>query len=314
MKLSEIRNRSHSLFDAGDSLAYINLMEYAKNMGLDTSIFHRELEMDSPFVDTYRDITRNNADVQLHSHTFYEILYCRSANSAEYLIGTDRYKLEDGDLIFVPPGISHRPILPSQMPKPYTRDVVWVNADFVKSLYKDGFLAKPFLLRTAGTKWEYLGELFHTGVLESESCLPDWEIAVMGNAFTLLSHLHRAFLDPAGLHTKAENSELLDQVMAYIEAHYSEHISLQDVARQFFVSDSTITQTFRKKMGVSFYRCVTQRRLIAAKAYIREGLTMDQVCDRVGFSDYSAFFRAFKQEFGISPSQYKKIQATPFDK
>lgn len=287
-----------------------NMMEHVKLLGLDTSVFHRNLEMDSPFVDAYRDITYSNADVQLHSHTFFELLYCRGANGAEYLIGTQRYKLQNGDLIFVPPGVSHRPILPSNMPEPYIRDVIWVNADFLGNLYRDGYLQEPLLLRTAGTKWEYLGELFSVAVWESENTPTDWDISLLGNTFCLLSHLRRACQDTASHQTKAEKSELLDQVLAYIEAHFAERITLSDAAHHFFISESTITQLFRKKMGVSFYRCVTQRRLIAAKGLIAEGLPMDAVGEQVGFADYSSFFRAFKQEYGISPSQFKKTRAS----
>ena len=85
---------------------------------------------------------------------------------------------------------------------------------------------------------------------------------------------------------------------------------MADVAHHFFISESTITQTFRKKMGVSFYRCVIQRRLIAAKALIERGIALEAVAEQVGFSDYSSFFRAFKQEYGISPRQFRKMSNT----
>ena len=61
-------------------------------------------------------------------------------------------------------------------------------------------------------------------------------------------------------------------------------------------------------MGVSFYRCVTQRRLISAKSFIEQEIPLEDVGRRVGFSDYSTFYRAFKKEFGISPRQYRKLQ------
>ena len=293
-----------------------NMMEHVKILGLDTTAFHQELEMDSSFVDTYRDITYSNSHVQLHSHNFYEILFCRNTCGAEYLVGSERYKLQKGDLIFVPPGISHRPILPPQMSEPYIRDVLWINAEFMENLYQSHQREYPVgttLLRTAGTKWEYLGELFRIGVAESENGSIDWDIAVLGSTLSLLSHLRRAYQDISDTHMKAEKPELLDQVLAYIEQHLSEKITLADVAHHFYISESTITQTFRKKMGVSFYRCVTQRRLISAKELIIQGLPMDTVGEQVGFTDYSSFFRAFKQEYGISPSQYKKLQASIMD-
>ena len=69
-----------------------------------------------------------------------------------------------------------------------------------------------------------------------------------------------------------------------------------------------MTQTFRNRMGVSFHRCLTQRRLIAAKTLIAEGIAMEEIGRAVGFSDYSTFYRAFRQEYGISPRQYRGLQ------
>ena len=60
-------------------------------------------------------------------------------------------------------------------------------------------------------------------------------------------------------------------------------------------------------MGVSFYRYVTQRRLIAAKILIEKGILLEEVSRQTGFQDYSSFYRAFKNEYGISPRQYRSL-------
>jgi AraC-like DNA-binding protein len=164
------------------------------------------------------------------------------------------------------------------------------------------------MLRTGGTRWENIGGLFENGLQESQSSTPESLLLLVGNTLTLLGQIHRAVMDRSTDIMAAEKPQLLEQVLSYIEKNLSVKIALADVAHQFFVSESTVSQLFRKKMGVSFYRCVTQRRLIAAKALITEGNPLEQVAEKTGFGDYSAFYRAFKQEYGISPRQYRNLQ------
>ena len=311
MKLSEIKRLTSSLPETRSNS--FRMAEELQKLGIDPGSFYQELEMDSPYVDTHQDVSYSNANIHFHSHAFYEILCCRNTCDAEYLVNSDRYKLRKGDIIFVPPGTSHRPLLPEDVKQPYSRDVMWISEAFMVSimpLFPDitpEQFSSPGLFRTTGTRWEYICDLFRKGVTEAENGEPGWEAIVCANALTILAHLDRARRDIHARPMKAEKPELLDQVLAYVEVHLSEKLTLSEIAHQFYVSESTITQTFRKKMGVSFYRCVTQRRLIAAKALIERGTAMETVAETVGFSDYSAFFRAFKQEYGISPRQYRKM-------
>ena len=311
MKLSEIKRLTNSLPETRSNS--FRMAQELQKLGIDPGSFYQELEMDSPYVDTHQDVSWSNASIHFHSHAFYEILCCRNTCGVEYLVNADRYKLQKGDIVFVPPGISHRPLLPEVVTRPYSRDVLWVSESFMASVMplfpelKPEQFSSPGLFRTAGTRWEYICELFRKGVTEAEQAAPGWEAIVCANALTILAHLDRARRDIHARPLKAEKPELLDQVLAYVEVHLSDRLTLGDISHQFYVSESTISQTFRKKMGVSFYRCVTQRRLIAAKALIERGTTMETVAESVGFSDYSSFFRAFKQEYGISPRQYRKM-------
>lgn len=314
MKLSALHNILRTVRPRDGDVDLRLHPEILPTLGLEPGSLYQELEMDSRFVDTHRDTSYSNATVNLHSHSFYELLYCSNTCGAEYLVGAERYRLQKGDIILIAPGISHRPLLPEQMSVPYKRDVLWISTEFMEGLtlvFPDIARNSPrysSLLRTEGTRWEYLGDLFHAGVREAEAQAPGWEMAVLGNTVQLMAQLYRAFLDQSTAPMKAEKPELLDQVLAYMEEHLSQKLTLAELARHFYVSESTISQIFRRKMGVSFYRCLTQRRLIAAKALIETGLPLENVSEQVGFSDYSSFYRAFKQEYGISPRQYRKLQ------
>ena len=313
MKLGELRELTRAMSAMDGAQAHKEMERRMREAGLDPGSFYQELEMTSALVDTHRDISWSNAQLQLHSHSFYELLWCVECDGVEYLVGSERYRLRKGDLIFVPPGISHRPLLPEKMEKPYKRYVLWLSPRFMElyaGLYPGPFSdkqARPSMLRTGGTHWERLGELFLAGVRESEQQPDGWEAAVVGNTLTLLTRIKRATDAQSARPLQAEEPELLDRIMAYVEARYPEDVTLESVARESFVSESTVSHLVKEKLGVSFHRYLTQRRLIAAKTLIGQGLPLEQVAERCGFRDYSGFYRAFRQEYGISPRKFRSL-------
>ena len=312
MKLSIVRELSKRFFPPTTQEEMQKILETLRAEGIDFQNVYQELEMSDPFVETHRDVSYSNAQLTLHSHTFYELLYCCNNCGAEYLVGADRYRLQKGDIVFVPPGISHRPLLPDHMQEPYERYVLWISQEFIDQfarMFATGAekLAGGTLLRTGNNKWELLGGYFRRGVWEAENQAPGWQAAIIGNTITLLTLMSRSIKERTASVLKAEKPDLLNEVMTYIELHLNEKITLEETAKHFYVSISTITQLFRQKMGTSFYRCVTQRRLIAAKVRIGNGEALEDVSRAVGFADYSSFYRAFKKEYGITPRQYTQL-------
>lgn len=309
MKLNEL----HKLAQAMTNTSSGDLQERIRELGLDPNRLYQELEMSSPYVDTHRDSSLSNANMQLHSHTFYELIYCCNDCNAEYLVGSERYRLRQGDIVFVPPGTSHRPLLPEKMAQPYQRYVLWLSQEFMEKfalLFPYPFTDKQAnagLLRTGETSPAPLGDLFKNGILEAETQKDGWEAAIIGNTITLLSQLKRA-TDGHRLHPlKAETPQLLDKLTAYVEENYTNSITLSDTAGKFYISESTISHLCKEKLGVSFYQYVTQRRLIAAKSLIEKGFLLEDVALQSGFGDYSGFYRAFRQAYGITPRQYKNL-------
>ena len=312
MKIDDMQKISNMEWSHTEE-GYRKVMEYLQELGIDPSNLYQELEMSSKYVNTHRDTSYSNATVSLHSHDYYELLYCRSSAGVEYLIGSNRYRIQKGDIVYVPPGISHRPILPEHLKIPYERDVLWISSEFMDYLRHlfpleaaaDWDNSVP--IRTGGTKWEFMGDLFRNGVMEEEQKRTGWEMAVMGNTLQIFANLMRIYAERSVGTMKAEKPELLDRIMAHIETHYPEHITIDDLAHRFYVSNSTISHLFKQKMGVSLYRYITQRRLIAAKSLIAQHVPMEEISHRVGFVDYSTFYRAFKQEFGISPRRFSQL-------
>lgn len=277
--------------------------------GVDPASIYQTVEMGSRFVDAHMDTSFPGDTISPHTHTFHEMVYCLSSG-VNYLLGPDRVHLQQGDILSIPAGMLHAPLIPEQLSEPYRRYVLWISPEFSSLLATmfpgDGIgdPEHPRIVRTGGTDWEHLGQYFRRCVQECEQRQYRYDAAVYGIATELAVQLSRFFHAQQAEHP--DKPELLDQIIHYVEAHLAERITAADIAARFWVSQSTVSQLFRKKMGVSFYRYVTRRRLLESRLLIKSGIPMEQVSISVGFQDYSTFYRAFRAEFGQSPAQYRK--------
>lgn len=280
------------------------VLRHAKSHGIVN--IYQDLQMHSQYVEAHKDITHHNDIVQLHSHSFYEfIYYC--AGSPEYLLGTERHQIQKGDIIIVPPGLSHRPLISTDSDaKPYERIAIWLSADLAEKcqdLWTD--FPEGRILHSESGNWNFLHDYFTRIYLESDRQRKACESVACGNALALLGLLSRALSEEVSPTTG--NSDLLDNVIYFIETHLNQKITLEETASHFFVSQSTLSKLFRGRLNQSFYQFVTQCRLTAAKQLINQGLPLKQIGEQTGFCDYAAFYRAFKREYGLSPVQYKNL-------
>lgn len=315
MKVSELRSLVGPI-DPDHRLGVAQAAERLRAKGIPVENIYQELEMEYG-VEIYEDVNKKGDYVPFHSHSFYELLYCQSG-SVQYFLGTRRYRFQKGDIAVIPPGIGHCPLLASGegMTEPYRRYVLRLHPEFLhkvsaewdRSLRSENGCG---FLRTAGTRYESIKGSFQQCYREAERQLPGWRVCLYGGAIQLLVYLARAFGEVESFAPIPEQRDLLDDIVAYVETHLAEKITLESTARSFFVSESTISQLFRKKLGVSFYRSVTQWRLIAAKRLISDGVRLEEIPGQIGFSEYSSFYRAFKREYGVSPQEFRKMQMGP---
>lgn len=82
-------------------------------------------------------------------------------------------------------------------------------------------------------------------------------------------------------------------------------ISLDSLEKQFSYSKFHLERQFQKEYGVSLIAYVSKRRMQLAQELLTEK-SVSRVAEEVGFSSIYAFSRAFKNKFGISPSEYQK--------
>ena len=283
--------------------------EFGKLQEKDLNIY-QEQTMKGKYVDAHGETLLAPGTMGQHSHSFYEIMYVEEGN-VQYLLGTHRYRVSAGDVIFIPPGVVHRPILPEHMQAPYRRYVLWIHRDFFKTNMANWQnitekMSECKIYRTGTIReMDFFFRLFRDSAKEAEFARTGWEMIVIANAIQVMVALYRMEEDEKQLLSSAEKEELYDRALAFIEAHLNEHITLEITARQLLVSEGALRQALRRGLGISFHKCLTQRRLIAAKNLMEKNIPLEEIGLMVGFDDYSSFYRAFKQEYQVSPREYR---------
>ena len=99
----------------------------------------------------------------------------------------------------------------------------------------------------------------------------------------------------------------IQQISAYVMAHYVHTISLNDIAAEAGMSRSAFCTYFKRCKGMTFSQFVTQYRLNTACELLKHSQKqVSEICYMVGFNDLPHFIRVFTNAMGMSPSKYRK--------
>lgn len=281
-----------------------------KKQQLQTAFSTRQYMLSEDF-EIYYYNDHKLSGVEAHSHDYYEF-YFFVEGDVEICIGSERHKLTVGDVIIIPPGTSHYPLIKSHN-TPYRRFVLWLSSDYVKRLTEASVDYAYILQRPSVTK-EYI---FHHSTIEfntMQSMIFQLIEETKNNRFGkaaqvsllingLVLYLNRLAHEHSSSNTYTER-ELYLRICDYVEENLEGSISLQTIADEFFVSKYYAAHNFKDNMGISLHQYILKKRLNACKNAFTSGTTIGEVCEQFGFYDYSAFYRAFKKEYGVSPKRF----------
>lgn len=251
-------------------------------------------------------------DVELHHHDFYEIYFFLSGN-VQYNIESRSYLLMPGDVLLISPMELHQPMFVSDQ-RDYERIVLWIDKRFLEKL---GLPGQDFtncfdttspnhtnLLRPEGTTRQLLTFQLEQLLQEAESDDAYSEICAMSYLAQVLVLLNRQARKVRLEQVKTVPDLAVYNILSFINEHYSEDLSLDYLANRFFISKYHLSREFGRLVGTSVHRYIIQKRLVMAKQMMSEGIPSSEVYQHCGFGDYSNFYRAFKNEYQISPKEF----------
>lgn len=103
---------------------------------------------------------------------------------------------------------------------------------------------------------------------------------------------------------------MLHKAKDYIETHYADSITLEQVAEYVELSPFYFSKLFKERFGMTFIDYLTEIRINKAKAEMEhQGKSLKEICFSVGYKDPNYFSRVFKKQTGLSPSEFRKAIA-----
>lgn len=99
---------------------------------------------------------------------------------------------------------------------------------------------------------------------------------------------------------------LVDSMLAYIDLHFAEDLTLDRLAAEFKVHPSHASRIIAKASGAGFVQQVNRRRIAAAQRLLADpSLRIKEIVVACGFSDYSYFLKVFREIAGCAPQAYR---------
>lgn len=101
--------------------------------------------------------------------------------------------------------------------------------------------------------------------------------------------------------------ETIDIIKDYIEKHYSEDIKVSMFSEKYFFSQKYLSKLFKKKYHVGIYEYALNLRMHRAKILLQDSaLLIQDISDRLGYSNNNYFSKAFKNHYNMSPSEFRE--------
>ena len=265
-------------------------------------------------INYYKD--KDFKTVNLHSHDFYE-LYFFVHGDASYLIENGHYNLQAGDIMLISPQNLHQLDIHDSKAM-YERYVLWISPKYLKRLstnktdltkcFEISNSNKDFLIRDvvfSDNIKERLKRLYELQGMQSFG-LDLWSEILIKEILLLLNNYKLNNIQIKD-NRKVSINQTVSKTIEYIEEHISEDLSLDTIANNLFVSKFYLSRLFKDETNSTLHQYILKKRLVLSKQLIEQGLPIINVYQKCGFTDYSNFFRIFKNEFGITPKQYYSL-------
>ena len=250
-------------------------------------------------------------ELDYHFHEFDKLVILLSGR-VDYLVEDRSYALEPWTVLLV----RHHTIHKAQIDRsiPYERIILYLDRQYFERSFPGAGLFDCFdladrrgrhLLTATARQQEELQQAVAAYESEQKEGCFGAQTMCETRIVQLLIRIGRlGEAAPARLDAPADPK--IRQVLSTINENLGTELTVDALAESVFMSRYHFMRYFKAQTGVTVHAYIRQKRLINAARLIRAGVPAAKAAESSGYGDYSAFHRAFKASFGISPGQLMK--------
>ncbi len=242
-------------------------------------------------------------DIPPHQHDFIEFAYVFAGRCVHNINGED-YLQEAGSFVAIPYGFAHA-LFPEE-------DCLCLTVKMKgEAFLKMRFPGMPnFIYPQAFPCGEddFVKHCFARIWEQQENDLPYCDQIEEQLFQVLMLYIEQQFHeDVQYLLSGVKQDQQMIEILSYMMDNY-QTVTLQSVAAHFHYNPSYFSRQFRIRAGVPFSAVIKEFRLRqAARLLLETGRKLNDICDEVGYKDTTQFIRSFKELFGVTPIQYRKM-------
>ena len=170
---------------------------------------------------------------------------------------------------------------------------------------QEGQLTLPPVLRPSDALYPSVFRHI-TSILNCDESAPDYKPVVFSSAIAVCAAL-MPYCKKVSAQEAAPGNMTVRACVDYMQAHYAEKISLQEIADSVYLHPNYLCSLFKKYTGQTVFDYLTQYRIQQAAMLLRhQPMPIAQVAERCGFNSPSLFAQKFREQMGTSPKAYCK--------
>ena len=259
--------------------------------------------MPSVSISPYTVFVNESSRFPSHIHPEIEVVYCIKGAVA-ITVKDEKYEILAGEAICVGSAVRH-----SLEDPPYKTEqlVVEIGSLFIGEEFKylDDARFSAIVYRRTPENSEILACLseIYSAALNKDKIS---SLQVKSKLFELFAHILKSAPRSSQEPSEAFNVMRIDNALSLVRQRYFENISVEEAAESCGYGVSAFCSNFKQATGTSFHKYLNHYRLETSK-YMLEGtdMSIDEIGTAIGLGGAKCFCRAFRQEFGKTPGEYR---------